>query len=268
MALTGSWVTVDDVIGDDALCPSCVGVEAITDDVAEAAARLASSVLYEMTGRRWPGVSERVVRPAARRRMVGPPPDPRVLRDAIYVEVPPDWSESWGWYDSDDPNDIAGKRQIMLGFYPVRSIVEVRIDGQVVDPNTYRVDEGKWLVRTDGGLWPCRQNWWRDDDEPGTWSVRFMYGVDAPDEARTIAALYACELAKGMCGMECQLPARTQSISRQGVSQVLFDPLDLIADGMVGIPIVDTWVKSVNPNRRRRRARIVSADVPRRVRYG
>lgn len=267
MALHGPWVSVDDITGDASLCPSCIGVEAITDGVAEAAAQLASSVLYEMTGRRWPGLAERVVRPAARYRTVGPPPDPRVTRQAMWLEVPPGWSESWGWYDADDPSDIAGRRQVMLGFYPVVSIVEVRIDGQVVDPASYRVDEGKWLVRTDGDLWPCRQKWWLDDGTPGTWSVKFMAGVEPPADARTVAAVYACELAKGMAGMECQLPARTQSISRQGVSQVLFDPLDLVADGMVGLPMVDTWVKSINPEKRKRHARIVSPDVPRRVRY-
>ena len=268
MTLQAPWVTADDIIGDEALCPTCLKVEEITEEIATAAAQLASSVLYEMTGRKFPGVASRLVRPAARMRMIGPPPDPRVTAQTIYQSVPPGWHESWGYYDNDDPNDIAGRRQITLGFYPLVSITEVKINGVVVDSSTYRIDEGKWLVRTDGNLWPMRQDWWRDDDETRTWSVEFTAGKQPPIEARTVTAIYACELARSMCDLDCKLPARTQSISRQGVSQVVFDPLDLITDGMVGIPIVDTYVKSVNPYRRRRAARIVSPDVKRRVRYG
>ena len=268
MALLESWVTADEIIGDESCCSACVGQENITVAAAESAARLASAVLSELTGRKWPGVAEQTVRPAARPRTDPPPPDPRVTVDRIFRAVPYGWHESWGWYEWDDDSDRAERRAITLGFYPIVSVTSVEFDGVALDPSAYRVEEARWLVRQDGGLWPCRQDWWRPDGDPGTWSVTFEYGVEPPPEAVTVAAYYACELARSQCGMDCALPARTQSITRQGVSQVLFDPLDLIADGMVGLPIVDTWVKSVNPKPRRRRARIVSPDVPRRVRYG
>jgi hypothetical protein len=268
VSLTAPWIVADDIIGDDAICPTCVTVEQITPAIADAACELASAVLYEMSGRKWSGVTSQTVRPAARPRTDPAPPDPRVTSDHLFQSVPPGWHESWGWYEWDDVTDRAARRAITLGFYPLVEITDVTIDGAVLDPAAYRVDEARYLVRQDGRLWPCRQDWWLPDGEPDTWSVTFDYGVAAPNDARTVAAYYACELARSMCGMECQLPARTQSITRQGVSQVLFDPLDLVADGMVGLPMVDTWVKAINPNRRRRRARIVSPDVPRRVRYG
>ena len=268
MGLLAPWVGADEIIGDDALCSKCVGVDAISPEVADAAGRLASAVLFELSGRKYPGTATQVVRPAARPRTDPAPPDPRVTSDRVFLSVPPGWHESWGWYEWDDDTDRAERRAITLGFYPVVSVDSVTVDGVALDPSVYRVEEARWLVRQDGGFWPCRQRWWLEDGEPGTWSVEFTYGVDPPAEAVTVAAYYGCELARSMCGMECQLPARTQSITRQGVSQVLFDPLDLIADGMVGLPIVDTWVRSVNPSGRRRRARVVSPDVPRRVRYG
>lgn len=275
MTLLSPWVTADDIIGPDPYCPSCAGVESITPETADLACGLASAVLYQLSGRRFPGVAERTVRPASRRRTDRLPPDGRVTSDvlvsgpaSLYGHVPPGWHEAWGWHYEDDPNDIAGRRQITLGFYPIVSITEVSFAGVTFDPANYRVDEGKWLVRTDGGLWPCRQDWWRNDDEPGTWKVVFDYGVAPSEDAKTVAAVYACELAKSFCGMECALPARTTSITRQGVTQVVFDPLDLVADGMVGLPLVDTWIKAVNPHRRRSRARILSPDVPRRVRRG
>lgn len=268
MGLLAPWVTADEIIGDESVCSACVGQENISPEVANTAGRLASAVLYELSGRKWPGIAEQTVRPAARPRTEPPPPDPRVTVDRVFRAVPPGWHESWGWYEWDDESDRAERRAITLGFYPVVSVASVEFDGVPLAAAAYRVDEARWLVRQDGGTWPCRQDWWRPDGDPGTWSVTFDYGVDPPPEAVTVAAYYACELARSMCGMECQLPARTQSITRQGVSQVLFDPLDLIADGMVGLPIVDTWVKAVNPKPRRRRARIVSPDVSRRVRYG
>ncbi len=268
MSLLAPWVTADDIIGDDSLCSACVAVDAISPEIADAAGQLASAVLYELSGRKYPGIAEQTVRPAARPRTDPPPPDPRVTVDRVFTSVPTGWHESWGWYEWDDPDDHASRRAITLGFYPIVSVTQVEFAGTPLDPSAYRVEEARWLVRQDGAYWPCRQDWWRATGEPDTWSVTFDYGVEPPPEGVTVAAYYACELARGMCGMECKLPARTTSITRQGVSQVLFDPLDLIADGMVGLPMVDTWVKAVNPSRRRRRARIASPDVPRRVHYG
>jgi len=268
MALLGPWIDADDIIGDEAICPSCVQVQSITVEAATAACLLASSVLYELSGRKWAGVGSQTVRPAARPRLDPLPPETRVTMDRVYLESPPGWHESWGWYEFDDSRDIAGRRQITLGFYPIVTITEVRVDGVVLDPSAYRVDESRMLVRQDGDLWPCRQDWWRPEGDDRTWAVDFDYGTEAPAEAQLIAAVYACEIAKSLCGVDCQLPARTQSITRQGVSQVLFDPLDLVADGMIGLPMVDTWIKAVNPDRRRRRAMVSSPDIGRRVRYG
>jgi len=47
---------------------------------------------------------------------------------------------------------------------PVGDIVEILLDGAVLDPSAYRVDNGNRLVRTDGGCWPACQ----DMSKPGT----------------------------------------------------------------------------------------------------
>jgi hypothetical protein len=41
---------------------------------------------------------------------------------------------------------------------PVGGIVSVTIDGAELDPSAYRVDNGRLLVRQDGGVWPTHQN--------------------------------------------------------------------------------------------------------------
>lgn len=41
---------------------------------------------------------------------------------------------------------------------PVGAVTEVTVDGVVLDPTAYRVDNGNELVRTDGGTWPACQD--------------------------------------------------------------------------------------------------------------
>jgi hypothetical protein len=41
---------------------------------------------------------------------------------------------------------------------PVGSVVEILLDGAVLDPSAYRIDNGNRLVRTDGDCWPACQD--------------------------------------------------------------------------------------------------------------
>lgn len=50
-------------------------------------------------------------------------------------------------------------------------------------------------------------------------------------------------------GGKCRLPRRVQTVSRQGVTYQMVDPTDIYRDGLTGLPEVDIWIASVNPNR-------------------
>jgi hypothetical protein len=237
------WIALDDLAdpdNPDLLCPL---PESVSDYAAQAAIEIATAVLYEVTGRRWSGVESAVVRPSA--------------VDKASKAVVPGWVPSWGSYNSGDgactPTDT-----LDLGYFPVVSIGQVRIDGVVVPPSTYQLQEQKLLVRVDGGVWPCTQNLAASPSDPDTFAVDIVHGIDPPVAGKHCCAFYAAELAKSFCNLDCALPQRTQYMTRQGVSTILADPLNVIERGMIGLPNVDSWVRAVNPHRRRKRSMMAS----------
>ncbi len=129
---------------------------------------------------------------------------------------------------------------------PVGGIVEVIVDGVVLAADSYRVDNGNRLVRTDGGIWPRCQDMAAAHDAPGAFSVEFYNNVRPDGLAAWIAGIMAVEFAKSCTGGKCRLPAGVQSISRQGITMEI--PSGLFADGRTGIREVDAWLRVVNPH--------------------
>lgn len=149
---------------------------------------------------------------------------------------------------------------------PVDSIVEVLVDGQVLDASAYRVDNRRWLVRTDGGEWPTCQDMTADPAvDEGTFEVTYRYGTPVPPAGQLAAAVLACEMAKAALGRECELPQRVQSVTREGVTVAILDSFEGLEAGRTGIWLVDSFVTSVT--NAPRRSRVLSPDVqPARVR--
>lgn len=109
---------------------------------------------------------------------------------------------------------------------------------------------------------PC-QNYNLDLGEVGTWSVTYTIGVPVPPELDFAAGLYACEIAKLLVqDKSCVLPARVQSVSRQGIGVKFLDPDTLIEKGMTGLPLVDQIVKALNPYGLRQPSRVWYPGMP------
>src|SRR5207247_1889627 len=119
--------------------------------------------------------------------------------------------------------------QIKLAGYPVREVSEVKIDGDVVDPSGYRLDGWRYLVRLDDPgpplvhrRWPRCQNLALADDQPGTFSVSYSFGLDPPLIAVQAAAELACQLLKacasGSGAGSSVLPVGVARVSRQGIT--------------------------------------------------
>jgi len=143
---------------------------------------------------------------------------------------------------------------------PVVSVSMVKVDGAVM---TAWQLAGSTLVRTDGRSWPCCQSLSVATTEPGTWEVVYVRGVVPDSAAKAAAAELACELAKGWSGSgECRLPQRVTTITRQGVTVALTDPMDLFDKSQTGLPLVDLWLAAVNPARLRRPASIAYPGAP------
>jgi hypothetical protein len=82
--------------------------------------------------------------------------------------------------------------------------------------------------------------------------------------ARTLAM----EFAKLWAGDDdCALPQRVTSVSRQGVSYTILDNQEFIQELRTGIYVIDLFLKTVNPDNARKKAKVFTPDVPRARRY-
>lgn len=231
-------------------------------DMLDLAMRVASDVLFELTGRRWPGRCHDSIRPIAQFRT---------------VEVPGWYASlaglaqrgSWGYCSCNRIRETGCFRipEIKLPGNPVaKSTIVVKINGD--NFTDFALHDRRYLARTDGQGWPCCQDLLADDTHDNTWSVAYDFGMLPPPGGRVAATLYGYQLALAMdpeavSSGKCLLPARVTTITRQGVTQVVLDPGTLAAEGQVGLSLVDQWVAATNIGRTRRPATVL---IPGRIR--
>ena len=132
----------------------------------------------------------------------------------------------------------------------VAEVVEVWIDGALVDPSRYHVS-GRWLVRSDGLAWPQRQDMDRDYmSEPETFAVIYRPGRALGLMGERALGSLVREFLRACSGSKkCSLPAGIQTLTRQGVTYDV--QRDGVADGVIGIREVDFYVATINPYRLR-----------------
>lgn len=128
---------------------------------------------------------------------------------------------------------------------PIGEVVEIKVDGAVVDPSAYLVI-GDAIVRTDGTPWPRCQDFSAGEDEVGSFVVTYRQGYPI-DELVNIAAdrlamefFYACTNDG-----RCQLPANTQLVVRQGVTLELNG--SIFNSEKTGLAEVDVVIAMLNP---------------------
>lgn len=143
---------------------------------------------------------------------------------------------------------------------PVGFVNEVIVDGAVLDPSQYRIDNHVWLVRTDGGTWPTCQDMAAPSDGPGAFAVTYLNAFLVDSLGLYVAGILACEYAKACTGNTCRLPAGVQEVTRQGVRYTVVS--DLFSSGTTGIREVDDYVHIYNPHRATGHALISSPDIP------
>lgn len=143
---------------------------------------------------------------------------------------------------------------------PVGGVVSVQLNGAVLDPSAYRVDNGNQLVRLDGDVWPACQDMEADlgDVDKITFAVTYYMGWAPNELSAFVAGVMAAEYAKACTGQQCQLPDNVIGITRQGVT------MDIAAgafpNGVTGIRVVDDWLFSINPNKLKQPTTIASPD--------
>jgi hypothetical protein len=255
-----AWATADDVdiCGDRYADLDPYVLEDALDD--------ATGLLWRKTGKRWPGVCSATVRPPCGTVWTGYNAPVWAQHDHFYLDG--DYGVFCGCSCDRPFNrscDCGGPSQITLGRSPIVSITEVLVDGDVLDPSGYRVDDWRYLVRlpdADGTprSWPCTNNLSLATSEEGTWAVTFTYGRLPPGEGVRAAARLAGELALDRCGAECDLPPEVTRASREGIDFAFVTPSD-DAWGAMPLP-VKLFLDAVNPNNLTRGPKVWSPDLP------
>lgn len=236
----------------------CEGCATMSDADEARWGRVAGEMLWNKTGRVF-GVCETTVRPC-----VTDCRGAALWRDTFWGRGPfPSGYQAGGWM----PILIDGRwTNLMCGCLggcsctvegptslslpgPVQEIMSVRIDGEPLTSDQYRLMYNRLLIRTDGGRWPSCQNLLAPATEADTFQVVYKRGIPVPIGGRIAAALLASEMYKAACDDDsCRLPERLQTVTRQGITVGVFADADSWHE--TGIWTIDNWVESVTKPRR------------------
>jgi len=227
-------------------------------DYAYDAAKSASNILWALSGRKYTGlttVTERYIC-ASRTYRYGAATttyNAELISGKVY-NIP---SATFDYFEDMTTDGLSPAARLRLRGRPVHIVQEMRNrDGQIIDPSLYYLVDHSTIQSVRGAPWtPC-------DVE-----VTYSYGVEPPPMGKQAARILALEFIKLWSGEDCALPQRVTSVSRQGVSYTILDSQDFLDDMRTGIYSIDLFLKSVNPDKARSRARVFSPDVARARRY-
>jgi hypothetical protein len=142
---------------------------------------------------------------------------------------------------------------------PVLAVWDVTVNGVVLAPTAYKLVDRRYLVRTDGQIWPR----YIDMADPNLMHATWAYGRAIPGAGRKAAAVLASELAKACAGdSSCALPQRVTQVAREGTTYIVLDPQSYVKDGFTGLFSVDYWLEA-DRRGRKPRARIFAPGAPR-----
>lgn len=234
----------DPPVDDDGAClawaqPSELGPEVralLDDDEWCSILSVVSDVLWGVTGRRWRNTS---------------------LTETVTLD-PDSWcppARSWPWGSADRFlwNSQRPER-VRLPRPDVTEVTDVTLEG--VEFLLWRLS-GAWLIRTDRGGWPMCN----------TTLITYRFGRPVPHGGVLSALTFASELGKSTAGKPCSLPARVQSVTRQGISFTTLDDMEFLTDGLTGLYSVDLWIRSVNPHGLTQEPQVWSPDIVTARRY-
>lgn len=136
---------------------------------------------------------------------------------------------------------------------PVGAIVEVRIDGVIVDPAKYRVENGRYLILINGGSWPSESG--------DNFTVTYQNSHPVDEMGAYAAGVLAEEWLKLITTKKnLRLPASATTISRQGLTMEV--ARGMFPEGVTGIPEVDAYLMLWNPFGLKVAPKVYSPDLP------
>lgn len=248
--LCSPWATPADVPGT---IRAELADEGVTDEQLADALLRASEILWALSGRVWYGAGCEETADVRSQ-----PPMPGM---GIYP-----YEESWGscgcWTVGSWER---GRFLLPVGFAhtqapfaiklpraPLTAITAVTVGG--LPFADYSARRTGWVERTDGQPWGVCD---------GDVSITYTYGDPPPAGGRDAAITLGVEIARDWVhsGL-CRLPARTSSVTRQGISFEVESSQEFLDKGLTGIYSVDLWLRAVNPYGVDAGAIVWSPDVP------
>ena len=241
--MSNLWVTVDELD------------EYSDDEYAYDAVKVATQLLWAMSGRKFNGittVTERYVCASRAYRLGASSRNytPELVGGDVY-NIPFDEFDDYAEITTDG---MSPSTRLRLRGRPVVRIHSIRDRaGKIVDPANYYLVDHSTIQAKAGTAWaPCNIE------------VTYSYGAPPPASGKAAARVLAKEFIKLWTGDdECMLPQRVTSVSRQGVNYTILDNQDFIQEMRTGLYVVDLFLKSTNPDGARTKARVFSPDVPR-----
>lgn len=229
--MPGLWIT-----------PEELGVDYQDLEYAQEACEAASFLLWALSGRKFSGTYTITERYLVAERS----PEVRYyLASGVAYGLPINIFVAHG-------DDITHNR-IRLRGKPVRSITSIHAvsSGDVIDPATYNLWDHA-VIRFVTAI-------------PGDVDVEYQYGSVIPTMGKMAARHLAIQFALMWSGRldECTLPERVTNVTRQQVSWTILDSQDFIQELRTGVYTVDLFLKSVNPDKARVKAKVFSVDIPR-----
>jgi hypothetical protein len=228
-------------------------------EFADEACKVASYLLWAMSGRKFSGVTTVTERYTCvlRNNRMGPSTktnSPILFGGDVYNIPTDDYDE----YSELVTDGMSPDARIKLRGRPISKIHSIRNKhGAIINPSQYYLVDHSTIHITAGTPWtPCNTE------------VTYEYGAAVPMAGKMAARTLAMEFAKLWAGDDdCQLPQRITSVSRQGVSFTILDNQEFIEELRTGLFAVDLFLKTTNPDNARRKSKVFSPDAPRARRY-
>lgn len=150
-----------------------------------------------------------------------------------------------------------GLRNLRLRHTPILSVEQITTNGVLMDPLSYSIRNNAYLIRKNGIPWIL--------DTISSLEISYTYGSPIPTAGKIAARRLANEYIYLMTdSTQCTLPQRiTTSISRQGETISILDPLHFLDNGKTGVYEVDLFLQMANPNHAKKKPRVFSIDRPR-----
>lgn len=216
------------------------------------ACKTASLILYALSGRKYKGIRRVTETYECPCRSVGIAPWRVFAGTTGDGQIYNSYSSAVSGSGCGCSGVVGGQHvRLRLRGTPVRSVHKVVLsNGVELESSQYKVVNGSLLQLTGA-----------PGDVCGI-TVTYTYGVNIPAAGRQAARYLATELVKGWNGDSCDLPSRTTSVTREGISLTLLDQQDFLDDLRTGVYAIDLFLKAVNPDKARKPAKVFSPDAP------